>query len=80
MDQLANRTFATAGMRISAVGNIPVEIFRDRDLGGERTPGFWYFDVLLAKDHLPAVIGDLRHAPIPLYLVKRRDAVLAEKR
>ncbi len=79
MDQLTNRTFATAGMRISAVGNISIEIFRHRDLGGQRTPGFWDFDILLAKDHLPAVIGDLRHATLPLDLVKRRDAVLAEK-
>ena len=79
MNQLANRTFAAARMWIGAVRDIPIKIFRYRDLCCQRTPGFWDFDVLLSKDDLPAVIGDLRHPTLPLYFIKRRPAFLAEK-
>ena len=79
MNQLTNRTFAAACVRIRAVRNISIEIFRNRDLRCQGTPGFWHFNIFLAKNDLPAVISDLRNAAIPFYLIKRRTAFLAEK-
>ena len=79
MNQLTNRTFAAAGVRISTVGDISIEIFRNSDFRGQRTPGFGYFDILLAKDDLPAVIGDLRDATLPLDFIERRTIFLAEE-
>ena len=42
--------------------DVAVEIFRDRDLGRQRAPGFRHLDVLLLEDHLAAVVGDLGRA------------------
>ena len=38
MYQLAHRSFAAALVRVGAIGNVAVKIFRNRDFSGERTP------------------------------------------
>ena len=78
MDQLPHRSFSPAFMRIGAVGDVAIEIFRDRYLGRERAPVFRHFDVLLLEDHLAAVVGDLRCAPFPFDLIKGRNGSVAE--
>ncbi len=78
MDQLPHRGFAAAFVRIGAVGDVAVEIFRDRDLGGERAPAFRHLDILLLEDHLAAVVGDLSGALFPLDLIERLHLRIAE--
>ena len=72
MDQLPHGGFATAFVRIGAVGDVAVEIFRNRDLGRERAPAFWDLDVFLFENHLAAVVGDLRRAAFPFHLIEWR--------
>jgi hypothetical protein len=79
MNQLPHRSFSSAFMGISAVGDVAIEIFRDRYLGRERTPTFRDFDVLLPEDNLAAVVSYLRCAPFPFDLIEWRDGGLAEE-
>ena len=78
MDELPHGSFAAALVRIGPVGDVAVEIFRDRDLRRERAPALRHFDVLLLENHLAAVVGDLGRAPFPFDLVERRDLRVAE--
>ena len=79
MHQLTNRALATALARIRAIRDVAIEIFRHRDLCRQRTPGFRDLNILLTKDHLPAVIRDLGGATLPFDLIKGRNALLTEK-
>ena len=78
MHQLPHGRFPAALVRIRAVRDVAVEIFRDRDLGRERAPALRHLDVLLLEDHLAAVVGDFRRAPLPIDLVERRHIRVAE--
>ena len=78
MDQLPHRRFAAALVRVGPVGDVAVEIFRDRDLCRERAPVFRNLDVFLLENHLAAVVGDLRRAPLPFDLLERRDRRVAK--
>jgi hypothetical protein len=49
-------------VRIGAVGDVAVEIFRDRDFRGERAPALRDLDVFLLENDLAAVVGDFRGA------------------
>src|SRR5208283_1326682 len=66
-------------IRIGAIGNVAIEIFRHGDLRGQRAPALRNFDVFLAKDYFAAVIRDLSDAALPLDLIKWRTAFFAEK-
>src|ERR1700693_4233820 len=65
-------------MWIGPVTDIAVEIFRDRDLGRQRAPALRDLDIVLLKNNLAAVVGNLRRAPFPFDLIKRRNRGLAE--
>lgn len=58
--------------------DVAVKILRDSDLGRERTPAFWHFDIFLLKNRFTAVIGDFSSPFFPFYFVKWRDAFSAE--
>ena len=78
VDELAHRSFASALVRIGAVGDVAVEILRDGDLRGELAPALRHLDVFLLEDHLAAVVGDFRGAAFPFDLVEWRDGRIAE--
>src|SRR6266550_4995142 len=65
-------------MWVGPITDIAVEIFRNRDLGRQRTPALWDLDVILLENNLAAVIGDLRRAPFPFDLIKWRNRGLTE--
>ena len=78
MNQLPHRSFATALVRIGAVGDVAVEIFRDRDLGRQRAPRLRHLDVFLLENDLPAVVRDLSGAAFPFDLVEWGDLCIAK--
>ena len=78
MNQLPHRSFSSAFVGISPVGDVAIEIFRDRYLSCERAPTFRDFDVLLPEDNLAAVVSYLRCAAFPFDLIEWRDGGLAE--
>ena len=78
MDQLPNGGFATAFMRVGAVGDVAVEVFGNRDFGCERAPVFWDLDFFLFENNLAAVVGDLRRPALPFQLLKRRHRRVAK--
>ena len=59
VDELADGGFASALVRIGAIGEVAVEIFRDGDLGGEGAPAARDFDVFLFEDDFAGVVVDL---------------------
>ena len=65
-------------MRIGPITDIAVEILRDRDLRCQRAPALRDLDIVLLKNNLAAVIGDLRRAPFPFDLIKWRNRGLTE--
>ena len=73
VDQLAHRRLAPAFLRVGAVGDVAVEVLRDRDLGRQFAPLGRHFDVLLFEDGLAAVIGDGGGAVVPFHLVEGGD-------
>src|SRR5207247_9038339 len=68
-NQLSHRSFSSAFVRIGAVGDVAVEIFRDCDFGRERAPTLRHFDVLLLEDNLAAVVIDFRCDAFPCDLI-----------
>ena len=78
MHQLPHRSFAAAFVRIRAVGDVAVKIFRDRNLRRERAPRFWHLDVLLLEDDLTAVVCDFRRPFFPFDLLERRTFRVAK--
>src|SRR5213080_4008164 len=78
MNQLPYRSFSSALVRIGAVRDVAVKIFRDSYFGRERAPAFRDFDVLLLKDDFSTVIGDFRGAPFPFNLIKWGNSGIAE--
>jgi len=75
---LPYRSFSSALVRVGAVSNVAVEIFRHGDFRGERAPILRDLNVFLLEDDFPAVVGDFRSAPFPFDLIKRRDGSIAE--
>ena len=78
MDELAHGGLAAVLVRVGAVGDVAVEIFRDRDLRRQHAPALRHLDVLLLEDRLAGIVGDLRRALLPLDLVVGMDAGLGE--
>ena len=78
MDQLSHGGFATSFVRVSAVGDVAVEVFGNRDFSCERAPVFWDLDFFLLENNLAAVVGDLRRPALPFQLLKRRHRRVAK--
>ena len=78
MNQLSHRSFSSALVRIGAVGDVAVEILRDRDFRGERTPVFRDLDIFLFENDLAAVVSDFRVATFPFNLIEWRYSGIAE--
>src|SRR5207249_4707555 len=64
MNELANRRLPFGCVLLA------VKIFRDDNLGGQDRPGFWHFHVLLLKNHLAVIVGNLGRSTVPFQLVK----------
>ncbi len=78
MDQLPHGRLTPALVRISPIGDVAIEIFRDRDLCRERGPVFRNLDVFLPENNLAAVIVDLGGASLPFDLLEWRDRRVAK--
>ncbi len=78
VNQLADGGFSSTLAWIGSVRDVTVKVFRDRDLGRERTPAFRYLDVLLFENDFAAVIRDLRSATLPFDLIEWLDFPVAE--
>jgi len=57
---------------------IAVKVLGADDFGGQLGPKLGNLDVVLPKDDLPFVVGDLGRAGLPLDFVERMDLRVAE--
>ena len=78
VDELADGGFASAFVWVGAIGDVAVEIFRDGDLGGERTPAAGDFHVFLFEDDLARIVIDLGRALVPFHVVEGRAGLGVE--
>jgi len=65
-------------VRVGAVGEVAVEIFRDGDFGGEGAPAARDFDVFLLEDDFAGVVVDFGGALVPLDVVEGRAGLGVE--
>ena len=70
--------FSSAFVRISAVRDVAIEVFRYGDFRGERTPSFRDLNVFLFEDDLAAIVGYFRGAAFPFDLIEGRGGRIAE--
>src|SRR5262249_50708892 len=78
MNQLAHRSFSSTFVWVGTVRDVAVEVFRNSDFRGERTPVLRDQDIFLLENDLAAVVGDFRVTPFPFDLVKWRNRWIAE--
>jgi len=72
MNELADRRFAPAGVRIMPFGRIAIKVLGDGDLRRERAPAFRHLYLFLPEDGAPGIIGDFRGSLLPFAAVEGR--------